>query len=131
MAKFDLEALINDLPAGLDRAMLRVLSFHRGRNSAIGRPQLVSELARMGFQVHERQARACINQLRKSGSPICSTGGTDGGYYLASDWNELNDYIKREIEARAFDLLEQAKALRAQAEQTWGKYSPEQQARMF
>jgi hypothetical protein len=126
-----LDAMIDGLPVGLERAMLRLLSFHQGREKAIGREALVLELARLGFRVSEREARLQINLLRKAGHPICSTGGTDGGYWLAADWNELQEYIDREIHSRAMDLLEQEQALRAEAERRWGRYSAAQQASFF
>jgi hypothetical protein len=81
------DRMISEMPPGLDRAILRVLSFHQGREQAIGRGRLVGDLARMGYEVHERVMRACINELRKKGQLICSTGGDGGGYYLPADWN--------------------------------------------
>jgi len=128
---FDMKALIDNLPAGLDRAMLRVLSFHIGHGNVISRGRLVAELANCGFQVHEREARACINLLRKDGIAICSTGGGEGGYWLAADQDELEEFIQKEMDSRAMDLLEQARAMRAAAEKRWGRYSPEKQASLF
>jgi len=109
--KFDLAEYIDQLPAGLDRAVLRILNFHKGRSKAISRADLVTNLARMGFKVHERAARATINQLRKQGHTICSTGGEEGGYWLANNWDELMEYVDRELHGRAMDLLEQEKSL--------------------
>lgn len=119
----DIDRLITELPPGLDRATLRVLSYHIGRNQAINRVQLLEALKDLGFNVHERAARACINQLRKKGHLICSTGGHKSGYWIAENWTELNEYIDRELHARAMDLLEQERALRSQAERQWGMYS--------
>lgn len=124
-----LDGMIDRLPAGLERAMLRVLSFHQGRERAIGRGALVTELRRLGFAVSEREARLQINLLRKAGQPICSTGGPDGGYWLAAGWDELQAYIEQELHSRAMDLLEQEKALRAEAEKRWGRFCPDRQAR--
>ena len=75
--------------------------------------------------------RACINELRKAGHLICSTGGEGGGYYLPEDWEEMNEFIERELHPRAMDLLEQEKALIAEAEKRWGRYSPEKQISLF
>ncbi|MBN1535168.1 MAG: hypothetical protein JW908_00445 [Anaerolineales bacterium] len=127
MSKRTLQDVIYNLPPGLDRAILRILAFYKGRRHTIGRKQLIYELKIVGFDVHERAIRACINQLRKDGHTICSTGGPDGGYYMAADWNELNEYLEREVHGRAMDLLEQEKALRAAGEKTWGALSPEKQ----
>ena len=126
-----LDEMIHEMPPGLDRAILRILSFHQGRKQAISRGRFVGDLARVGFGVNERAMRACINELRKDGHLICSTGGEGGGYYLPEDWNELAEFIERELHPRAMDLLEQEKALRAEAEKRWGRYSPEKQASLF
>lgn len=133
MADFDLNELIKSLPAGLDRAVLRVLSFHVGRPNAIARHALVEELARLGFNYRkdDRAVRAMINQLRKAGHLICSYGGRDGGYFLPADWNELNEYLDREVHPRAMDLLEQEKAMKAAAEGRWGRFSPGRQMDLF
>lgn len=123
-----LQGMIDRLPPGLERAMLRVLSFHQGRGNAIGRGELVNALRRHGFAVSEREMRLQVNLLRKQGQPICSTGGAEGGYWLAANWDELVEYLDREVHSRAMDLLEQEKALRAEAERRWGRFSAEKQA---
>src|SRR5690606_25011974 len=43
------EQELASMPPGLDRAVLRVLNFHRGRERAIGRFPLLAEVKRMGF----------------------------------------------------------------------------------
>lgn len=116
----NLRAMIDEMPPGLDRAVLRVLSQRRGREMAISRDDLLAALRSLGFKVHERQARATINELRKSGQMICSTGGEGGGYWLASSWEELEEYLSREVHPRAMDLLEQEAALRRSGELAWG-----------
>ena len=119
-----------DLPMGLDRTLLRILDYHKGRGMAIGRYALVHQCKQMGFPVHERVIRAQINELRKAGTPICSTGGEDGGYWMAEDWHELLEYIEREIHSRAMDLLEQEKALKLAGEKLWGRWSEERQFKL-
>ena len=121
MSGFDLQKMVDELPPGLDRAVLRVLGFHPGREAAISRADLLRELANHGFRVPDRAARATINQLRKLGNPICSAGGEGGGYYMARDWKELDEFIEREMHSRAMDLLEQEKALRKEGERRWGR----------
>ena len=44
--------------------------------------------------------------------------------FTPADWNELDDYFYRELHPRAMNILEQEKAMRSQAEKTWGRYSP-------
>ena len=129
-AGVNIRALVDELPAGLDRALLRVLGFHVGRSTAIGRGELVQALKIHGFKVHERAVRAMINELRKQGVAICSTGGEEGGYWLAANWEELNEYIEHELHSRAMDLMEQEGALRREAEKRWGMYAANKQMRM-
>lgn len=114
---------ISDLPAGLDRAILRILSFHKGAENAISRFSLEMQCAQHGFPESDRQIRACINLLRKQGHLICSAGGEGGGYYIPATRDELEDYFARELHPRALDLLEQERAMRATAEKTWGQYA--------
>ncbi len=133
---FDLRKMISEMPAGLEREILRILDFHVGRENAISRPQLVIDLALMGFDYtkDDRPVRACINKVRKSGKPgcwICSTGGVHGGYWRAKSHMEIEEFIQREQESRLKDFAKQARAMRAAAESYWGMYSPEKQISLF
>lgn len=134
---FDLDEMIDNLPAGLERAIRRVLEFHTGREQAISRSQLITDLARMGFNYidkDDRPIRGCINQIRKSGtlgSWICSTGGVGGGYWLAKNQDEMEEFIEHEEESRLGDFAKQVRAMRAAAKKHWGIYSPEKQASLF
>lgn len=132
-ARFDLQAMINNLPAGLDRTLLRTLSFRVGKNNAIKRSELIAVLLRFGFDFRkdDRTMRLCLNQLRKQGVPICSAGGKDGGYWIASNWSELMDYLKEEVHSRAMDLLEQEQAMKSMARKMWGEYRPDMQSVLF
>jgi hypothetical protein len=116
----------DDLPPGLGRTVLKILGFHVGKDRAISRGALVDNVSRMGLHMHERAVRACINEMRKNGTLICSTGGEEGGYWIPKDWNELEDYIERELHSRAMDLLEQEKALRKEGEKRWGPASKQE-----
>ena len=124
------DKLIASLPAGLDRAILRILSYHHGRDRAIGRRQLVNQIKLHGFDVGERQARACISQLRKTGTLICSAPGEDGGYYIPKDAGEFEEFVRTEYEAKIMDMRETLTAMKKAAEKTWGRYSPEKQIRL-
>jgi hypothetical protein len=134
---FDLDEMIDNLPAGLERAIRRILEFHIGRENAISRSQLITDLASMGFNYidkDDRPIRACINQIRKSGMPgswICSTGGVGGGYWMAETQAELEEFIEHEEDSRLGDFAKQMKAMRMAAEKKWGKYSPEKQVPLF
>jgi hypothetical protein len=119
----DIHKLVDEMDPGAERAVLRVLGFHIGRENAVGREALVMAVHKLGFPVHERVVRACINQLRKDGNMICSTGGFDGGYWIARDWEELNEYLDRELRSRVKDLAEQMRALEQEGNRKWGPYS--------
>lgn len=112
-----------DVPPGVKQCTLRVIEGCIGRDAAIARPDLLNIVKVSYPTASDRQVRAAINELRKEGAAICSAGGEDGGYWLARDWAELNEYLERELHSRAMDLLEQERALRASAERIWGQYS--------
>ena len=120
-----LEDVLTNLPPGLDSALLSILRFHIGRENAIPRSYLLEEIRRTGWAIgfSDRAMRAQINLLRKDGHLICSAGGRGGGYYLARNWSELEDYIGQELRPRAMDLLEQEKALKVGAKREWGENS--------
>ncbi len=115
-----LDDILASLPSGFDRALLSILRFHRGRDNAIPRTALLDKLKMIGWTAPDRSVRAQINLLRKDGHLICSCGGHGGGYYIARDWSELEDYIGQELRPRAMDLLEQEKALKVGAKREWG-----------
>jgi hypothetical protein len=127
-AKYNAGYAPDKLPYSVYQAMLKVLDFHVGRSNAISRADLVTAIAQHGFRISEREARQCINDLRKDGHPICSTGGEGGGYWMAANWDELNEYLEREVISRISDLSDQARALRKAARQRWGEYSPQKQS---
>ena len=79
--------------AQMERALLRVLSFHVGRQSVIGRPGLLAQLNRSGFDIDDRQLRLQINLLRKRGILICSAGGRNGGYWIAANHDEIDKFL--------------------------------------
>jgi len=116
----DVSAMIEGMPTGLERSVLRVLSYHVGRDSAISRAYLLKNV-RSVMAVDDRTLRLAVNQLRKAGVMICSTGGKNGGYWLAASPKELNDYLDNEVRARLKDLAEQDRALTAAGKAAWGE----------
>lgn len=126
---YDGKSLVEELPYGLAQAIHNLLKdFHVGRKNAIGGDKLFGDLNRMGFgNIDERDMRACINQLRHKGELICSTGGKNGGYWWATDNEEVHKFTQKECKSRAMDLLEQAQAMEAAAENLFGRFSPEKQ----
>lgn len=123
------EELISQMPHGLERALLRVLSYHIGKDKAISKPDLLADLARMGFRVHERQARKAIEELRNNGHLIGASSG-DGGYYIIANEDEYNDYVAEET-SRATKILERLRAQDAQAKKVFSRTSAVAQASLF
>ena len=115
----DVAEMIAALEPGLKRTVLRVLSYHIGRGQALGRKALVAEVRRM-VPCHDRQVRLVINELRKDEVLICSTGGIDGGYWLAQDDDEYQAYRASEVVARIVDMNEQLRAMDAAALRQFG-----------
>lgn len=121
MGTSQFEKIISAMPFGLDRALLRILTFHNGRENAIGRGEMVNTLKQHGFDVHERQARQVIHDLRRDGHLICSAPGEAGGYYMAQSNKEVDEFIQRELHPKAMDLLETEKSIREAARQKFGE----------
>jgi hypothetical protein len=48
--RFSVDAMIDELPAGLDRAILRILSFHKGQENGISEARLRLYLLRQERQ---------------------------------------------------------------------------------
>jgi len=121
-----------EYPPGLEREVLRILSKRIGRENAYNRFELLGMVRLMpGLErVDERQVRAAINELRKNKALICSTGGTGGGYWMAANYDEIDEYLRREVYARISDLNEQAQAMKSGAIEKWGEEIT-MQPRMF
>ncbi len=123
MSNTTYERILADMPVGLERATLRVLSYRSGKVAAIGRGELVTELQKVLGDVQERQVRRCIHDLRRQGHLICSTPGEAGGYYLPKTMDEFQEFIDREIHPKALDLLETEKVMKEAARQLFGNAS--------
>ena len=117
------DRILAEMPTGLDRATLRVLSFHQGKHNAIGRESLVDALRSVGFDVKERLVRRCVHDLRRAGHLICSAPGESGGYFLSATLEDFQEFIEREIHSKALDLLETEKTLKAAAKLQFGEAS--------
>ena len=102
----DYEQIIREMPAGVDRIVLRILSYHRGELNLIERDDLLSEVkSHPGMQdVEDRQMRDAIHELRNQGVRICHNErreATNGkvkivfGYYLASSEAEYSSFREK------------------------------------
>lgn len=117
------DELIRDMPAGLDRQILRILQLHRGRDNAIGRDQLVAGVRISGFRrIDERQVREMIKQLRRAGHLIGSAAGGGGGYYLIASQAEFEEFAQQEYKAKISDMAETLRAMQLTAENLWGPH---------
>lgn len=121
----DINQIEADLPVTLSDMVQTALKSHVGRDNAISRRNLLLQLGPQMVALGmppgrmDRNLRLAIRQLRKIGYPICSTGGSKGGYFLATDPAELEEYLTVEVHGRAMDLLEQEKAMRQGAGRQW------------
>ena len=94
----------------------------------ISRGELVAQVKRQGFSTNERAVREAIKHLRRAGSLICSTAGTNGGYYYARHMDEYQEFRRREMMAKAEDLLETTRRMDRAAANEFGSM---QQMGMF
>lgn len=79
--------------------------------------------------VNERSIRAAIQDMRQNGTAlICSTGGLNGGYWLAADHQELETFLNAEIDSRIADLAETKRAMQRAADRIFGR---RQQDKLF
>lgn len=117
--------IIEQMDAGLDRAVLSVLQKRVGEKMAIQKADLLFNLNSTGFgsrlshETFERQVRRCIVELRNAGQLICSSSG-GGGYYLAADMNEFDEFIEREYRGRIRELQGTVDVMTKAAVDRWG-----------
>ena len=106
------------LPRGLDRAVLRILSYHLGREHPISHLELCNALSI--YQIDQRQLHEQIKQLRRSGHLVGSASGESGGYYLIATPEEFQEFLSSEFQARIDDLRQTVAAMTKSACQRWG-----------
>jgi hypothetical protein len=130
------EDVIREMEPGLKRAVLRVMSMHQGPENAIGRVELAAAVNLHGFgrglgaATFDRNLRSAIQQLRKEGNLICSSSG-EGGYYLARDMAEYEEFATGEYRAKIVDMSETLRAMDTAAEKRFGKTAPAGQMRLL
>jgi len=113
--------LLKTMPAGLDRAILRILSQRVGMDNKILGSRMFDMLRGLGFALRDpRQMREAIKGLRRDGHLICSAPGTRGGYWLAANRKEFEDFGHAEFEAKIIDMSETWRAMRQAADQQFG-----------
>ena len=106
------------LPPDLNLAIMTVLSFHIGRRNPISRTQLFVSLK--DFKIGDRHLRERIKQLRRTGHLIGSLAGENGGYYLITTPDDLQEFLTREYLAKINDMRQTVEAMTKAASQRWG-----------
>ena len=106
------------LPPDLNLAIMTVLSFHISRQNPISRKRLCASLR--DFKIRDRRIRDHIKHLRRSGHLIGSLSGENGGYYLITTADELEEFLNREYQAKINDMQQTVKAMTKTASQRWG-----------
>lgn len=102
-----------------------IISFLRpGKDKAISRYALLNRMQSAGFDISERELREDIKQLRRAGKLICSTPGTDGGYYMATTNEEVEEFLDTELRAKRNDLSETIRAIEQSAHHTFNQAQP-------
>ena len=106
------------LPPDFGLAIMTVLSFHTRRRNPISQAQLCAALKE--FKISDGHIRERIEQLRRSGHLIGSLAGENGGYYLITTAEELQEFLNREYEAKINDMRQTIEAMKKTASQRWG-----------
>jgi hypothetical protein len=105
------EHLLTTMPMGAERSVLRVLSSHIGLANAVQKPELIDACEMLGTRFSdERQLRATIVKLRKSGIPACASSG-ESGYFLAESLAEYQEFRGREYIKKIIDMRETVGAM--------------------
>jgi len=127
---------IKTMEPGLERAALKILSFHIGKENTIKRLDLVDGLRQHGFGIllapvtFDRHMRAAVAELRKQGHLVCSSSG-DGGYYLARDLGEYNEFSQVEYRSKIIDMAETLRAMDQGAAKRFGGDAPAEQLKLI
>lgn len=113
-----------------ERVFLEIKTNHLGIESAIKSRYLAQHLG-----TTDRMIRACVNELREAGEPICSSVGKPAGFYWPRTMREYKEFRYRDYASRikkmqkALDAMDMAAeamfegkplAVIAQAEMTLG-----------
>jgi len=103
----------------LKRRLLQVLASHTCRDDCISMTQLVPAV--LGDYVipnkrydQSRIVRSLVAQCRREGAPICIRSGKYGGYFLATNPEEL-EHTAKWFRKRAMSSLKQEALLRGMA----------------
>jgi hypothetical protein len=108
----------------LCQSVLEILAHHRGKDFLISRNDLVMKVRHAGHnRIDERPVRDAIKQLRRKGYLICAVAGTGGGYYLASNRKEYDEFRQAEYAGKIKDMAETMHAMDQSADMKFGRGS--------
>lgn len=114
------ERLLENHP-GIDRTVVKIISFYQGKAQALGGDDLTRQVQNMGYRgVDNRDVREVIHGLRRQGYLICALPGSSGGYYMATDQEEFDEFARREFEGKISDMSTTLSAMRHAARERWG-----------
>ncbi len=112
----------------IERQLLSILSFHKGKGQRISRWELVERIfgreaasQRSNNNSFERKIRSLIEKNRED-YLIVSSSGADG-YWIAADMNDI-EIIADEYVARSRKMEEKARNLRKRGAETFGPQMP-------
>ena len=95
--------------------MVKCLTKHIGKDSAISNAQMCEKMALYGYQVGEVRVRKIINHIRNNGLVECLIA-TGKGYYVTESIEEMETYIEsvknREDAIRTMRLSMEAQLLK-------------------
>lgn len=111
--------------------VLNILKWCEGHENRISRKALVGwvqyfwwrDISKEEKPPGDRRIRNIIRELRRNGALICSTGGTQGGYWIPTSLKEVMVFIAKELVSRAMDLLVTAKRMKDAAVRKFGGQS--------
>jgi hypothetical protein len=114
------QEIVEKTSAQLQDQVLNVMKKHVGKENKISRVNLISEVfhislsaGRLSNSAQDRQIRRVVAELQQNYPVLASSG--DGGYYMASSMDEINEYIA-EIESRARKLFDKSRQIKSMAE---------------
>jgi hypothetical protein len=104
-----------------ERKILNTVESH-AKLKPLSRFELVNKVNRLLLSsLSERRTRNAIREMRKKGVLILSSGGNNGGYYMAGSLDEYYQFRDREYKSRALDILETVSAMDASAAEQFGE----------
>jgi hypothetical protein len=113
------ETLLKNHP-GIDRGIIKILNYRLGKSMAIGGDELTSQVIGMGYQVDNRNVREIIHGLRRQKYLICGLPGIAGGYFMATNLEEFEEFADKEFKSKIRDMGETLNAMQAAARERFG-----------